>query len=66
MSEGAILAAHAQADAGTLCDLYARAADRMAPDEAAFFLTQAWIFALEAGDARAGTLEARLVAMGRV
>ena len=30
-----------------------------------FLLTQAWIYALEAGDRRAGNIRARLVAQGR-
>jgi len=67
--DAALLAAHARDDRGSLVRLYARAADAAgAPDQtdrAAFFLTQAYIFALEGGDAAAPTLKARLVAMGR-
>ena len=60
-----LLAAHDAAALPRLVALYAEAADR-AGDEtsAAFFLTHAYVYALEAGDARAGALHARLVAMG--
>ena len=34
-------------------------------DSAGFLLTQAWIFALEAGDPRATEIRARLIAEGR-
>lgn len=61
-----LLAAHAADDRATLIALYAEAADT-APDETAtgFYLTHAFVFALEAGDPRADALRARLVAMGR-
>ncbi len=64
-----LLAAHAAGDAAALAALYAEAGDRAeargAVDAACFFLTQAYVFALEAGHAAAATLHARLVAHGR-
>jgi hypothetical protein len=63
--DGALLDAHARGDRAALVGLYAEAADRA--DEAraaAFFLTQAYVFALETGDARAPALRARLVELG--
>lgn len=63
--EAALLAAHEAGDQAALVTLYARAADSAGSDAAAFFLTHAYVYALEAGDARAGALRARLVAMGR-
>ena len=64
-----ILAAHAAGDAATLAGLYrqaaARADRRGGDDAAAFFLTQAYVFALEAGTAAAAELRAALVARGR-
>ncbi|MBM2577716.1 hypothetical protein JQC91_15520 [Jannaschia sp. Os4] len=48
-----------------LVPLYLRAAERADGDAAAFFLTHAWVHALEAGDAAAPALEARLRALGR-
>ncbi len=62
-----LIAAHEAGDGAALIDLYTKAADA-APDEAAsgFFLTHAYVFALEAGDARAAGLHRRLSAMGRV
>ncbi|GAB5433075.1 hypothetical protein [Tritonibacter mobilis] len=65
----AILAAHAQHDLAQLVELYAIAADGKEAegdtDAACFFLTQAFVFALEAGVARAQELNHRLVAYGR-
>ncbi|MFY1706618.1 hypothetical protein [Tritonibacter scottomollicae] len=65
----AILAAHAQHDLERLVDLYAIAADSKEVegdvDATCFFLTQAFVFALEAGAARAHELNRRLVAYGR-
>lgn len=67
--ERKLLAAHAAGDLAALVDGYAAAADlaEAAGDvnRACFFLTHAWVFALEAGDARADRLRARLVAHGR-
>ena len=62
----AMLAAHAAGDLKALTRLYAAAADRTGdPDEAAFFLTQAYVFALDAGAPEADDLHARLKAIGR-
>lgn len=60
--EAALLDAHAVGDRAALVTLYAEAADG-ASDAAAFFLTQAYVFALEIGDTRAPELRARLVEM---
>lgn len=61
-----LLAAHEAEDKSALITLYCQAADA-APSQTAtgFFLTHAYIFALELGHARAPALRARLVAMGR-
>jgi len=61
-----ILAAHAAGDGAALVTLYTEAADQ-APDadSCGFFLTHAYIFALEAGHADAPALHARLKADGR-
>lgn len=59
-----LVAAHAAGDPLTMVGLYGQAADEAAPAAQAFFLTQAMVFALEAGDRRAEALRARLVAMG--
>ena len=64
--EEQILAAHAAGDRHALARLYTDAADRVAGQEAeGFFLTHAYIFALEAGAAQAPALRARLVELGR-
>lgn len=64
--DAALLAAHAADDRAALVALYTQAAASAATETAAaFYLTHAWIFALDAGDPTAGTLHARLVAMGR-
>ena len=61
-----LLAAHAAGDAAALVDLYTEAADTAPnPDATAFFLTHAYVHALEQGHVRAPNLRARLVAMGR-
>ena len=59
-----LLAAHASGDRAALVGLYAQAAEAAAPAERAFFLTQAYVFALETGDSRAATLKAALVRLG--
>ena len=68
--DSALLEAHAAGDAGALAALYRRAADlaeaRGERDAGCFFLTQAWVFALDAGDAAADALHARLARHGRV
>ncbi|MDE0522693.1 MAG: hypothetical protein OXH79_12125 [Boseongicola sp.] len=65
-----LLAAHEASDGNALIGLYAVAADKAEAsddiDSAAFFLTHAWIFALERGDERAEALRARLASWGRV
>ncbi len=67
--EAALLQAHDTHDLNDLVRLYTDAADREEQanqtDRACFFLTHAWIFALEAGDPRSHDLKARLVAHGR-
>ncbi len=61
-----ILAAHAEEDQKALIGLYAQAADN-APDvdTKCFFLTHAYVFALEASDLRVPELRMRLAAHGR-
>ena len=61
-----LLAAHAASDGRALVELYAEAADA-APslDAACFFLTHAYVFALETAHAEAPALHARLKAHGR-
>ena len=64
-----LLEAHERGDHQDLVQLYGQAADEKeaAGDTEAtcFFLTQAFIFALESGDAAASQLNRRLVAYGR-
>lgn len=60
--DAALLAAHEAGDRPALIALYTRAAEGDGPG-AAFYLTHAYVFALEAGDARAMPLRARLLAM---
>jgi len=62
-----LLAAHAAGDHPALVTLYTKAADS-APDldTACFFLTHAYIFALELGHKDTATLHARLAEHGRV
>ncbi len=63
--EARILAAHADGDGAALVTLYSEAAEAAGTSgAAAFFLTQAYVFALEAGLPEARPLRARLVAMG--
>ena len=65
-----LLAAHRAGDGRALAALYAEAAEAAEaaadPDAAAFFLTQALVFALEAGGPLAAPLRARLAEMGRI
>jgi hypothetical protein len=68
--DAALHVAHAARDTDRLVTLYEAAADgpasgATAADAAPFYLTHAYVFALEAGDPRAARLRARLVAMGR-
>ena len=61
-----LLEAHAALDNRLLAHLYTQAADQAADERAAgFYLTQAYVFALEAGLADAPALRERLIAMGR-
>jgi hypothetical protein len=63
----AILDAHARDDGRALVALYTRAADETNDiDTACFFLTYAYIYALELGLANEVSLYARLDAHGRV
>ncbi|SNS49127.1 hypothetical protein [Antarctobacter heliothermus] len=61
-----LIAAHARGDRAALVALYAQAAETVNNlDAACFYLTHAYVFALELGDARAAGLHARLKAEGR-
>lgn len=60
-----LLEAHERRDLAALVGLYTQAAEARHQAEAqAFYLTHAYVFALDAGDARAQGLHARLVALG--
>lgn len=62
-----LLAAHDAGDRDALTVLYTRAADLAETDDAAcFFLTQAYVYALEQGHPTQELLYARLAAHGRV
>lgn len=67
--DAGLLAAHAAGDLAALVRLYAAAADlcegRGEADRACFYLTQAYVFALDRGDPAAPVLHARLRAQGR-
>ncbi|KIN60851.1 hypothetical protein Z945_1833 [Sulfitobacter noctilucae] len=64
--DAALLEAHLADDCAALITLYTQAADVAEnADAAAFFLTQAYVFALEAGHSDAPTLHRRLVTAGR-
>ena len=67
--EERLLLAHEKGDSAALSVLYSEAADVAEAagerDRAAFFLTHAWIFALDAGIASAGSAHAKLVVWGR-
>ena len=61
-----LIAAHEEEDSDALITLYSLAGAQAADiDTACFYLTHAYIFALELGDARATALRAQLVAHGR-
>ncbi|TDK50778.1 hypothetical protein [Antarcticimicrobium luteum] len=60
-----LLDAHAAGDHAALVALYTEAADRAGDDARYFYLTHAYVYALEAGHALAPALRARLVAAGR-
>lgn len=62
-----LLAAHARDDRAALVGLYTEAADTAGDvDAACFYLTHAYIFALEKGDPASDALYQRLKAEGRV
>jgi hypothetical protein len=64
--DAALLAAHAADDRRALVTLYAQAAETAnAPDAAGFYLTHAYIFALDTAHPEAARLHARLKAEGR-
>lgn len=68
--DAALIAAHAAGDGRALVRLYARAADQARDadgnvDAECFFLTQAYVFALQTGAPEASALHARLKAHGR-
>lgn len=61
-----LLAAHAAGDKAALVTLYRQAAEAASGAAATgFFLTQAYVFALDTGHPEASRLHARLVDMGR-
>ncbi len=61
-----LLAAHEAKDSATLIRLYAQAANEAGDiDAACFFLTHAYVFALEMGHPNTESLRARLVKHGR-
>lgn len=61
-----LLAAHAARDHAKLVTLYRAAASAADdPDAAGFFLTHAYVFALEQGHPDAPALRAELIAQGR-
>ena len=62
-----LLAAHARGDREALVRLYTEAANPAPTEDAqAFYLTHAYVFALESGDPVASELETRLRAMNRL
>ncbi|MDQ2092403.1 hypothetical protein [Marimonas arenosa] len=62
-----LLSAHGRDDRRALVALYEEAADEAENETArGFYLTHAFVFALELGDSRADTLRARLHEMGRI
>lgn len=62
-----LIAAHEAGNKAGLVALYTEAADQTDHhDTACFFLTQAYIFALDAGDPAAAALHHRLAQAGRV
>ena len=61
-----LLAAHDTNDIAVLVDLYIQAADQSDDvDAACFYLTHAYVFALELGSYKTGNLRDRLVTHGR-
>ncbi len=63
--EAALLAAHADGDGPRISAIYAAAAEcEPDPGARAFLLTQAYVFALEAGIGATSELRAALIALG--
>lgn len=61
-----LLAAHASGEHAALVGLYAEAANQSDdPDAEGFFLTHAYVFALEQNHPETAALRARLIAAGR-
>ena len=61
-----LLAAHAREDTLALIDLYTEAAEQASDDSArGFYLTHAYVFALELGSEKAPQIRERLIEMGR-
>jgi len=61
-----LLKAHARQDKSTLVDLYTKAADAAPTDDARyFFMTHAYIFALDTNHSTAGSLFKKLKSAGR-
>lgn len=61
-----LLAAHARGDRAALVALYTEAAEAAGEEQArGFYLTHAYVYALEAGAPEAPALRALLVAAGR-
>ena len=64
--DAALLAAHEAGDGRALVTLYQQAAAQAADiDAACFYLTHAFVFALEAGHPDVSLIRARLIAEGR-
>ena len=64
--DNAMIAAHEAHDSAALVQLYTQAADTVNDlDASCFYLTHAYVFALEAGAPAARSLHARLVRHGR-
>ena len=64
--ETRLLAAHDRDDTSSLVDLYTEAANAAShQDASAFYLTQAYIYALDLGHRNAEHLRKRLVKLGR-
>lgn len=68
--DASLIAAHADGDCAQLSGLYDRVASALMragdTDAACFFLTQAYVFALEAGASDAERLRRLLAAHGRI
>lgn len=63
--ENALLAAHERGDGTALAHLYHDAARLSTGEAAAFFLCQAYVFALESGESIAEVIHGLLVELGR-